>query len=269
MPYLELSSGTRMFYTDDGAGLPILSLHGWACDGSDWAWLVAALPDCRHIVPDLRGHGRSSAGQGAFTSRTLVQDLVELLDALGVHQAVVVGHSMGGALASALAADRRDLVSSLVLVDPALGVEDEYLESFIATLREDPLATAVEQFRAFAGVLTPPWLPVWQQRRVQAARPESLLGAALATLTGEGAVARRTVGEQHLKQLRCPVLTIWGNGRPHVVEWHRSHARAGFDVIEVWPEGGHFLHQEMPARFAARVGAWIESPNQLAAGRVG
>ena len=59
MPRLDLGEGQSIFYTDEGDGVAVIALHGWACDGGDWNWLAADMvADHRVVVPDLRGGPR-------------------------------------------------------------------------------------------------------------------------------------------------------------------------------------------------------------------
>jgi pimeloyl-ACP methyl ester carboxylesterase len=258
MPYLELSSGTRMFFTDDGDGRPVLSLHGWACDGSDWSWFVPEMPGYRHLVVDHRGHGRSSIGDGRFSSRLFAEDAAELTDRLGTGPCVVVGHSMGGGVASALAVFRPDLVEALVLIDPGIGGEDDLLARVLDELRADPVKVAATMFGGFSGAATPRWMPAWHRRRALGTAPETILGAAAGTFLGDDAFARRVVAERRLAERTCPTLTIWAGAQTALAAWDRTLPHGDRDVIEVWAEHGHFLHQEAPERFARRVREWLD-----------
>lgn len=100
-------------------------LHGLTDDGACWSRVVAAWADSADLlIPDARGHGRSSRiGAGGFTVPMLARDVAGILDGLGIRDAVLFGHSMGAITATAVAADRPDLVRALVLEDPPLDVQ--------------------------------------------------------------------------------------------------------------------------------------------------
>lgn len=110
------------------AGPPhLLGLHGLTGHGRRWETLANRhLPEFTVAAPDLIGHGRSSWA-APWTIDANVTALAALLDADAEGPVVVAGHSFGGALALALAAQRPDLVSGLVLLDPAVGLDGEWM----------------------------------------------------------------------------------------------------------------------------------------------
>lgn len=102
------------------SGRPVVALHGLTGHGERYRRLAdVALPDCRVVAPDLRGHGRSSwLPPWGVTQH--VDDLIETVTALGIAGASWIGHSFGGRLVAELAAVRPDLVERAVLLDPAM-----------------------------------------------------------------------------------------------------------------------------------------------------
>lgn len=101
-------------------GFPVLAVHGITATHIGWAGVAAHLPDAIVLAPDLRGRGRSANLPGPYGFSVHVSDLVALLDAVGWERVLVVGHSMGGFVAVALAARHPDRVAGLVLVDGGL-----------------------------------------------------------------------------------------------------------------------------------------------------
>lgn len=106
-----------------GAGeLPILAIHGVKSHGRRFRRLAEeAWPDRTTLAVDLRGHG-DSTWDPPWDVATHVADLLETLDAEGVGQAAVVGHSFGGCLATHLAATAPDRVERFALLDPAIAL---------------------------------------------------------------------------------------------------------------------------------------------------
>lgn len=101
----------------------VLCLHGWLDNAGSFATLVpllaSARPDLRFVAIDLPGHGRSSHRPAGAMLHFLdaVVDVADLLDALGVEQATLLGHSMGAALSTLFAGAFPDRVRRLVMLD--------------------------------------------------------------------------------------------------------------------------------------------------------
>jgi len=98
MSTLTTRDGTEIFYKDWGAGAPIVFSHGWPLDSDAWdpQMLVFGMRGHRVIAHDRRGHGRSSQTWNGNDLDTYADDLAELLEALDVQGATLVGHSTGG-----------------------------------------------------------------------------------------------------------------------------------------------------------------------------
>lgn len=109
--------GVEIAYVDQGAGSPILFVHGFPLDGSLWQPQLEALEgEYRVIAPDLRGFGESGSSP-QVTMEAYAGDLHALLDELQIDQAVLVGLSMGGYITFAFYRAYPDRVRGLVLVD--------------------------------------------------------------------------------------------------------------------------------------------------------
>ena len=113
--------------SDTGAGPPVVLLHGLACGKRMWFHQIRALKDrFRVIAYDQRGHGQTDAPTVAsgYSAALLARDLVGVLDALKIERAAIVGFSLGGAPALALAVSQPERVSHLVLADVGAGADD-------------------------------------------------------------------------------------------------------------------------------------------------
>jgi pimeloyl-ACP methyl ester carboxylesterase len=96
---------------------PLVLIHGFGLDRTIWRGMAEKhLADYRVILPDVRGHGESDAPEGAYPMALLAADLVGLLDFLDVKKAVVCGHSMGGYVALAFAAQYPARLAGLGLI---------------------------------------------------------------------------------------------------------------------------------------------------------
>ena len=119
--------GLSVGVTDVGAGPPVVLLHGLGCGRRMWFHQIRALRRrFRVIAYDLRGHGQSDAPVDAtdYSAAHLTRDFIGVLDALKIERATVVGFSLGGGPALALAAGKPERVSRLVLADVGAGADD-------------------------------------------------------------------------------------------------------------------------------------------------
>jgi pimeloyl-ACP methyl ester carboxylesterase len=111
-------NGFLLHYDDRGDGAPLLLLHGGTGVGADWN-LVFADGDpsgFRVIVPDLRGHGRSTNPSRVFTFRQAALDVFALLDHLGLRRVKAIGLSMGAKTLLHMATQQPERLEAMVLV---------------------------------------------------------------------------------------------------------------------------------------------------------
>ena len=98
------AEGRSIFYREEGEGIPVVLVHGFAEDGRVWEAVAARLMGaCRLLIPDLPGSGRSDPPTRETTMESLAGALVSLLDAAEIRQCVMIGHSMGGYITLAFA----------------------------------------------------------------------------------------------------------------------------------------------------------------------
>ncbi|MGI3776176.1 MAG: alpha/beta fold hydrolase [Janthinobacterium lividum] len=117
--------GVRLAYVEDGParpdGVPLLLVHGWTGDHGTFAPQLAHLRQRRRVVAvDLRGHGGSDAPRQSYGVKGFAEDVAFVAERLGLREAVLVGHSMGGLVGLEVAAGRPGLLSGLVMIDSPL-----------------------------------------------------------------------------------------------------------------------------------------------------
>lgn len=116
----------------------ILLIHGLTGHGQRWETLATQhLPEYAILAPDLIGHGRSTWA-APWTIDANVAALAGLLDADAQGPVWVVGHSFGGALALNLASARPELVAGLVLLDPAVGLDGDWMREIADAMLASP-----------------------------------------------------------------------------------------------------------------------------------
>jgi non-heme chloroperoxidase len=117
----ENNTDIEIYYEDHGAGQPVVLIHGYPLSGRAWDKQVPVLLDAGHrvIAYDRRGFGKSSHPVTGYDYDTFAADLATLLDHLDLHDAVLVGHSMGtGEVTRYLGHYGSDRVAKGVLVSP-------------------------------------------------------------------------------------------------------------------------------------------------------
>jgi pimeloyl-ACP methyl ester carboxylesterase len=106
----------------DPSASPILLLHGITSFGGTWDWLVPTLAQRFRVLRlDFRGHGRSGRAEGEYGLDGYASDAVAAIEQVAGQPCVVMGHSLGGATAAALAQRHPDLLVAAVMEDPPLG----------------------------------------------------------------------------------------------------------------------------------------------------
>jgi N-formylmaleamate deformylase len=114
------ANGIRLHYTRTGGSKPpVVLAHGVTDDGLCWSPFAEKLAaDCDLIMVDARGHGQSDAPEHGYGPVDQARDLAGVIAALGLSRPVVIGHSMGGITALALAGTFPNLPSAIIAEDP-------------------------------------------------------------------------------------------------------------------------------------------------------
>ena len=111
------ANGAALHVARMGAGRPLLLLHGWPEFWLTWEPVMTRLADRFTLyAPDLRGFGDSDKPEGLFGPDQQAADMLALMDALGLAQAGIVGHDVGGALMQPLARLAPERIAGLVLL---------------------------------------------------------------------------------------------------------------------------------------------------------
>lgn len=114
---VEVLNGVQIYFEIQGTGEPLLLLHGFSGSSQDWKTVAREWGgNFRLIMPDLRGHGRSSMLSKPFRHKDAATDILALLDHLGIEKCKALGISGGGNVLLHIATRRPDQVEAMVLV---------------------------------------------------------------------------------------------------------------------------------------------------------
>jgi 3-oxoadipate enol-lactonase len=116
--------GRSLAFQHSGRGHPIILVHGFPLDHRIWEPVIPHLErDYELIMPDLQGFGSSANGDRRSNLADMAEDLICLLDHLGIAKAIFAGHSMGGYICLAAARDHPDRLSGVVLIASKAGAD--------------------------------------------------------------------------------------------------------------------------------------------------
>jgi len=115
--HVEPVNDIQMYYETRGEGEPLLLLHGGGGIGANWELIFKAPPEgYRLVVPDLRGHGRTTNPAEGFTFRQSGRDVLGLMDRLGIERFKAIGLSLGAKTLLHVATQQPSRVEAMVLV---------------------------------------------------------------------------------------------------------------------------------------------------------
>lgn len=132
------TNGVNIHYLrTGGAKPPVILLHGLMGSGACWTHLARVLEgEFDVVMPDARGHGRSSAPDYGYRYDDHASDVVGLIRSLGLSRPFLLGHSMGGMTAAVVASRDAEGVRGLVLVDPTFLSPERQREVFDSDVAE-------------------------------------------------------------------------------------------------------------------------------------
>mgnify|MGYP005992259205 CR=1 FL=1 len=246
-------------YCDEGRGMPVLLIHGVGSDLESWNGVLSHLsPDRRYIRFDLRGHGRSKRTPGPYDLTGLVDDAVALLDHLGIPQTAVIGFSLGGLIAQAMALAHPDRVSCLSLISTVGGRTpeeqarvDERAETLAREGALTHLANAVDRWFSPEFVAAHPEV-------LEARRQKSLKNDPDCYVAAYRVLAGNDLGTQ-LQAITAPTLIMTGahdiGSSPRMAEFIH-HQIAGSD-LHILPHLKHSVLLEAPDQVAALIDPFL------------
>ena len=275
MPTIGLSDGLRMAYREQGAGRPLLLVHGWGAHGGFFAPQLEGLSDrFRVIAVDLRGHGDSKGDSyPGVTTERLAEDLAEFMTQLDLRDVVAVGWSMGAmVLWQAWLEGAGDRIDRLVIEDmsPRIVNDPDWLlglpRGFDAETAEKGAKAMLEDWPGYAASLARNLFAAqgrndelvrWAEAEFAAQEP-----ALLANLWTD--LADKDFRD-HLGDIDAPTLIVHGRHGPYEAETALYLERALPTAASlVFERSGHTPHLEEPERFNRVVSEFADQPKGVA-----
>ena len=252
------TNGIKMHYTRTGGNKPpLILLHGLMTNGLCWTGLALALEkEYDVIMPDARGHGRSSVPDYGYRYEDHANDVAGLINALRLPLPVLLGHSMGGMTAAVLASHKPSLLRGVVLADPTFlspQVQREVRDSDVADQHRKILNMSLDEVvaegRARHPNRSPETLELFARARLQTSM------SAFDVLTPPNPDYK-----QLASRIDVPSLLVFGDrgvvSSVVAAELQRLNPRLQVEQIR---EAGHSLHLDQPERFAAVVKSFLRS----------
>jgi uncharacterized protein (TIGR00369 family) len=243
-------------YLRKGQGPAILLLHGIPSSSYLWRDLIDPLSATFEVLaPDLLGYGDSDKRLDADLSLAAqARYMVAFMESIGVHQAAVVGHDIGGGIAQLMAVDEPERVARLILIDSV--VDNNWPVGDIARLKEpvwdqimvnldlrEGLRKGLEAGIVTEGRVTDELVDEWT-------RPFQDLGGRRAYLRAARALNNRDLvsRSRHIQEIETPTLILWGaNDKFLEPRWADTLKHKFADTtVEIIDPGGHFLPLDRP-----------------------
>lgn len=265
---VELADGSHLYALLAGptdAPETIVFLHGLGGSQSTWASVLGDFANTYRIAAlDLPGHGASDKPDPSafdYSVPTLAATVGEAIEKLELSPAVIVGHSMGGAVALQLALDRPKLVRALALIDSA-GLGSEVSEDLLGNVEAEP---SREEARKLLELFfaNPRFILERGIDEMHAARSAPGADAAVKALAASAfSRSGQTIAYlDRLSQLEQPVLIAWGE-LDRVLPSHHAvaaHTALPTSWLEIMEGIGHVPQVESAPALAALINRWLLS----------
>jgi pimeloyl-ACP methyl ester carboxylesterase len=262
--------GSVTAYAIEGAGPPVLLIHGVGARLDAWDGVVAALGGRFTTIRfDLRGHGESSKPPGPYSAALFAEDALALLDHLDIGRCHVAGHSLGATVALRLALDAPDRLERLALLSAAAGRTEEERQRVLERLAIVEHGIPGEHFHRS--------LSRWFTDEFRRANPELLERYASRNMENDPrayAAAYHVLATADLAdeaaRIRVPTLVVTGEGdigsNPRMARL--LHARIPGSRLEILPGLRHAILVEAPTTVAGLLaGFFAGSPPGAGAGQ--
>ncbi|WGS21010.1 MULTISPECIES: alpha/beta hydrolase [unclassified Bradyrhizobium] len=274
------ANGAAFHVAKTGKGRPLLLLHGWPEFWLTWKPVMTRLADrFTLIAPDLRGFGDSDKPAGPYGPDQHADDMLALLDALGIAKAGVVGHDVGGAVMQPLARKAPERIAGLFFFDfvyPGIGARmaapDRLNHIWYQSFHQMEMAPALvgatrENCRTYIGH----FLRNWSHRKAafddvleaftdNFFKPGNLAGGFAHYRAAHAARVKMMQGEAlALPPIAVPTCIRWAEHDPLFPYAWTDRLGETFTHLDLkmFPDVGHFPHREHPDRAASEIAGFF------------
>lgn len=263
----HIANGISTFVRVEGNGSPLVMLHGMAATGDCWQYVIEVFrASYQVIVPDLPGHGRSTAKAIPYSLHFYVDWLDNLLEALfNTKSVTIIGNSLGGAVGAAYAMAHPERIDRLVMVDP-LGFSDRLpWEAFSHAVKSLPLfavaaiwrKTDPYMLRAISPwIFRDPWGPAYDAINRMASLNFTQgfwsVGAGIRLVLTDFASGRQRADFlDRLSTLALPMLIVWGrhDGMLPLKRAAAGLSRLPHASVKILEQSSHSGMLEQPGEF--------------------
>ncbi|HKJ26734.1 MAG TPA: alpha/beta hydrolase [Anaerolineales bacterium] len=229
---------------------PIVLVHGAGGTHLHWPYNLRRINNHRVFAPDLPGHGKSG-GLGEQSVKKYAAFLVDWMDKVGLKQAVVGGHSMGGAIAQTFALNYPDRISALILVGTGakLSVNQDLLHK---------LSSTASTPTAIANIVKWSYAPGTDSKLLTKMK-DQLLGVRSAVLYGDYLACDNFDVTDRLSEISVPTLIVCGEvDKMTPVDLSKQlQAQISQASLHLVPDAGHMVMLEKPDNVAQAVTTFI------------
>jgi len=242
---MAMIGGRATHYIAAGSGEPVVWIHG-NTGSCRWFERVMDIPGYRHLAPDLPNFGRSAPLEGVPDIAAYAEAVRAFMSALGAGKAIIVGHSLGGAVAMALATAHPELAKALILVDSCAptGLKTPETHYPILEMMRTNKALLAQAFRG--GVM-----PTMKDEALFQALVDDAMLMAAPAWSGNARALERFDRAAACGKFAAPVLVVRGEKDAIITEAMARETAAAFPAarLELLDGVGHAVLVEDPDRF--------------------
>lgn len=252
MPFVG-EANRLTYYTETGAGYPLVLIHGVGLDHTMWVRQVDELSQYyRVICYDMQGHGRSACPAGPYTLEQFADQLLFLLDSLNIGRAHILGFSMGGLVAEAFALKAPHKLATLIIANSVAKRTNEQRKGVLSRVEEvrekghtATIDAALERWFTPAFREAEPHVIQAVRRRLEQNDPAAYLAAYTLFATADAELFDQLSG------IACPTLCVTGENdvgsTPQMAKMISNQIKGS--SVEILLGGKHMMPLERAAEF--------------------